>query len=101
MKVLADQDLGVGTGIVGAPDDLAGFSSSAVTQPRTPISPPLLPMRIFALDDKRRHGDGLALVDVAELGVPDLLAGLGVDGDGVIVERVEEDLAVVVGEPAA
>ena len=32
--------------------------------------------------------------------MPKLLSGLRVERDGVIIERGDEDLAVVVGEPA-
>ena len=48
----------------------------------------------FALHDDRRHRDRLARVEVAHLRAPELLARCRVDGDGVSVEQVVDDLAV-------
>ena len=42
----------------------------------------------------------LALVDVAELGVPDLFPGVRIHRDGVIVERVVVDLPVAIRRAA-
>ena len=48
----------------------------------------------FVLDDERRHRDRLAAIHVAHLRPPQLGARRGVDGDGVTVEQVVDDLAV-------
>ena len=42
----------------------------------------------------------LAGVDIAKLRVPELFSGLRIDCDEVVIERREEDLAVVIGEAA-
>ena len=44
--------------------------------------------------DQRRHGDRLAAREVGDWYVPDFLAGLRIDRDGVTVEQVVDDLAV-------
>ena len=54
----------------------------------------------FAFHDQRRHRDGLAHVDVGELGLPQQLAVVGIERDRVAVERVEYDLAVPEHGPA-
>lgn len=59
---------------------------------------PAVPDQDFPFNHQGRHGDGLAFVDVGELGVPKLLARAGVDRDGVAIERIEEDLAIVVAK---
>ena len=69
-------------------------------RPRTPISPPLMPTNTLPLTTK-----GAAVVVSPRLMSPVLrrpllLAGLGVERDDVIVERDQEDLAVVVGDAA-
>ena len=48
----------------------------------------------FVLDHHRRRRDGLALLVVSLLDLPQLLAGFGVERNGVGVQLVEEDLAV-------
>ena len=60
-----------------------------------PAAHPELAARIadqnLVLHDERRHRDGLADIDVADLGVPDGLPGAGIDGEGVVVQRIEID----------
>ena len=53
-----------------------------------------------ALDHGGRRGDDGALRVVDDLGLPQLLAGLGVERHHVRVEAADEDLAVVVGHTA-
>jgi hypothetical protein len=54
----------------------------------------------FVLHDERRHRHRLATIDVAELNAPDFGAALGVDRDGLVIERVEEQAAVGIREAA-
>src|SRR5436190_11337988 len=54
----------------------------------------------FVVDDDRRHGHGLADVDIAHGHFPDLFAAVRVDRDGVRIQRVEVDPAVGVGRAA-
>ena len=44
------------------------------------------------LDHKRRHGHALAGVGISELLPPDLPACPGIDGNGRVVQDVEDDL---------
>ena len=85
---------------ITAPNDLAGV----LIKRRHPAAHAHLAAAVadedFPFGRERRHGHGLAGVDVAEPGVPKLLSGLRVERDGVIVERGDEDLAVIVGKPA-
>ena len=100
MEVLADQHVLVGPGAIGAPGDLAGVLVDRGQPAAHAQFAAAVADHDLAVHDERGHGDGLALVDVAELGVPEFLAGLGVERDGIVVQRVEKYLAVVVGEPA-
>jgi hypothetical protein len=43
---------------------------------------------------QRRHRHRFAAIDVAQLGAPELLAGGGIERDGLAVQRVEEQLAI-------
>ena len=45
------------------------------------------------LHDDRRHRDRLAAIEIRHLHAPELLAALRVDGDGVPVEQVINDLS--------
>ena len=96
----ADQHVLVGAGVERLPRELA----AAFVERRDPAANAHLAARIadqhFAVGDQRRHGDRLALLDVAELGPPDLLAAVRVDRDRLPVERVEEDLAGVIDRAA-
>src|SRR3954471_21528096 len=56
-----------------------------------------VPYQHLSLDDEWRHGDALALVDIAYLGVPNLLAGLRINGDCVRIKSVVVDLPVEIG----
>ena len=74
-------------------------ASSAASQPRTPNSPPELPTSTFP----SATSGAMVMVspfDVAQLGPPHLLARLGVDGDRVAIEHVEDDLAAPIGRAA-
>ena len=94
LEVGTDQHIGIGTGVVGLPHDLAVFR----IQGRDPAAHAHLASGIadqdFALHHQRRHGDGLADMDVAEFSLPDLLAGLGVNRDRVAVEGIVEEPAI-------
>jgi hypothetical protein len=94
MEAGADQALGVRAGRVRAPRDRTGLAvdrgqPAAHAELAAGVSD-----QDTAVDGDRRHRHGLALVDVAELGVEHLAAGRRVDRDQVIVERREVDLAV-------
>ena len=54
----------------------------------------------FVLHDQRRHGEALANVYLTDFRSPHFLSTGGVDGDGLIVERVVNDFAVGVRRPA-
>jgi hypothetical protein len=53
-----------------------------------------------AVRDERGHRHRLTEVDVADLRFPDGLSAVGVEGDGAVVERVEEQLPGVEHETA-
>ena len=93
----ADQHVPVRPGGIGPPQDLAGSD----IERRQPAAHAELAARVadqhLSLHDQRRHRDRFAGVDVAQFGLPELLAGLCVQRDRVVVEGVEEELAVRVG----
>ena len=95
-----DQHVGVGTDVAAGPDDLAGLE----IEPLHPAVDAELAARgaddDAILDDERRHRRRLALADVGDLGLPQLLAGLGIHRDRVPVEQVVDDLAVGVERAA-
>ena len=70
------------------------FASIAASQPRTPISPPLEPTRTLPFTTIGAIVIVSPRVEVRHLRAPELLARRRVDGDGVSVEQVVEDLAV-------
>ena len=100
LEARADEDLLVGPGRIGAPRDRSG----PAIERRQPAAHAQLAAGIadqhLVLDDERRHRDRLALVHVAQLGDPLLFAARGVECDGAVVERVEEDRAVRVDDAA-
>jgi hypothetical protein len=96
----ADQHVLVGPGGVGAPDRLAGSG----VERREPAAHAEFPAAVadehLALHDEGRHGDRFAQPDLAVLLAPELLAGGGVEGDGLVVERIEEEPAICEGGAA-
>jgi hypothetical protein len=54
----------------------------------------------LVLDDERRHGDGLTLVQIAELRHPLFLACRRIERDRAVIERVEKDRSIRVDEAA-
>jgi hypothetical protein len=72
-QIRADQDIGIGAGGIGAPDDLA----AVLVQGCQPAAHAELAAAVadqhLAAHHEGRHGHGLAEVYVAELVVPDLL----------------------------
>jgi hypothetical protein len=100
LELVAYQHLGVGSGRIGAPNNI----SLVFVQRGDPAAHAHLaaavPDQNFSFHNHRRHGDGLPLIDLAELGVPEFLPGICIHRDRVVVERVEEYLAVVVSKPA-
>src|SRR6185312_5887261 len=96
----ADQDVLVGTGVVPAPDLLAGLD----VERGDPAADAQLAARVadqrLVLDHHHGGGRGLAHVDVANLGAPDLLAGAGVHRHHRRVQQAVDDLSVRVGGAA-
>ena len=100
LEVRADQHVPIRARAVGGPDDMAVLGVERLD----PAAHPELAARIadqnLVLYDERRHRDGLADIDVADLRVPDGLSGAGIDGEGVVVERIEIDPSVGEGGAA-
>jgi hypothetical protein len=100
VEVGTDQALRVGAGAVGAPQQLAVVR----VQRRQPATHAELAAAVadqnLSLHHQGSHGDALPLVDVAQARLPRLLSGRRVDGDGVGVQRVEDELPVVQRGPA-
>ena len=94
LESLADLDVGVGPDVVRAPQLLAGRGIDG--------SDPAAHAHLatagtdddFSLHDQWRHGHGFALGEVAHLRAPEQCACHDIDGDGVSVEQVVEDLSV-------
>ena len=57
-------------------------------------------MMHHVLHDQRRHRGGFAEMDIADRGAPHLLAGVGIDGDGGVVQGDIENLAVGIARAA-
>ena len=97
---VADQDVLVGPGAVGAPELLAARRVER-GQPTTHAEfATAVADQHPAFDDERRHGACLARADIACAIAPQLLAAVGGECDRLVVERVEEDLAVRVDHAA-
>ena len=95
LEIRTDEDVLVGSRSVRGPDDLAGFSSSPLSQPRTPISPPESPTSTRPLTTS-----GAIVIVSPMLMSPTFvfqttLSRLRVERDGVVVERVEEESSLV------
>jgi hypothetical protein len=94
---LPDQHVFVRPGIVGAPGDTAVLR----VQRRDPAADAELAAAVadhdLAQGHERRHRDGLADIDVAEPGPPELLAAPGIERDRLAVERVVEHPALGIG----
>jgi hypothetical protein len=71
----------------------------AVSVPRTPYSPPASDDDLVA-HDKGRHRDRFTRRIISVLDLPDLVAGLRVERDDMVVERRHEQLAIGVGRAA-
>ena len=89
-----DQHVRIGASRIGAPQ----LAPGAGVQHQYPTAHAELGAAVaddhFVVHDDRRHRDRLADVYVADLHLPNLFAGLGVDGDGVRVERVVVDAPI-------
>src|SRR5258708_37873862 len=86
LEIAANENVGVGPGRIGAPDDLSGVlverrHPTAHAQPAAAVADENL-----SLHDQPRHGDRLTLIDVAERVVPELLSAFGVFWSAVVVE---------------
>ena len=96
----SDEHVGVRTGVVGLPRDLP----ASRVQRGDPAADAELPAAVADINepvgDQRSHRHGLALVDLAELDLPQLLAALRIHRDGVSVEGVEEHPSVGIGRAA-
>ena len=100
LEVRADQHVLVRAGMVGAPDDLARVLVYGCQPAAHAHLAAAVPDQDFALYDEGRHRDGFALVDVGEFRMPEFLARVGVDRNGIAVERIQEDLAIVIAQPS-
>ena len=76
------------------------LTSFAVTKPRTPNSPPQMPEITLSLMTIGAEVTVWPLLVVALLDLPQLLAGLGIERDGIGIQLIQEDLAVGVGQAA-
>ena len=94
MEIGTDAHVFIRAAVVSAPQDFAGFHIERGELAAHAEFASAVADEDDVLDDQGRHGDGFAELDIADRGVPDFLAGVGVDGDGVRVERVVDDLAV-------
>ncbi len=94
MKVGTDAHIFVGAAVESAPEDFAGFDIEGGKLAANAEFAAAVTDKNDVLDDDWRHGDGFAELDVADGGLPGLLAGVGVDGDGMGVKRVVDDLSV-------
>ncbi len=94
MKPRSDQNIAVRTGAPRGPGDLAirqlqRRELSAHAEGRAAVAD-----QDLAVDDERRHRDRFAVANVAGSRLPDLLAVVRVQGNGLVIERVEDDLPV-------
>src|ERR1051326_9022202 len=94
MKPGSDQDILVRAGAPGGPGDLAVRKLERCELSAYAELAAAVANQHFAVDDERRHRDRFAVADVAGPRLPDLFAGRRVQRDGLIVERVEDDLPV-------
>src|SRR5579871_443982 len=81
----ADEDIFIRAGGVSAPEDLAGIG----VQTREPAAHSVLTTAVahehHALGDDRRHRNRLAVVDIAQLGFPDLFSSARLHRYGLYV----------------
>jgi hypothetical protein len=86
LKIRANEDLSIRSGVVGPPGNLTAFG----LQRRDPAAHTKLATAVahqhLVLAHQRRHGDGFAGIDVPELGLPDLFASLGINGNRMGVQ---------------
>src|SRR4029079_17140782 len=96
----ADFHVGIRADVVRAPELLATVQIHGGDPTAHAHLTAARPDDHFVLHDDGRHGDRLTFVDVAHLGAPQFRPGCRVDGDGVSVEQVVDDLAVGEGGAA-
>ena len=100
MKIRPDEDVLIRPRGISAPENLAILGVKS----RQPAADPELAAAIAddydSFGHDRRHGHRFALIDVAERRVPDFLAGRGVNGDGMQIERVVVNPPVEVSRAA-
>jgi hypothetical protein len=100
LEPLADQHVLVRPGAERPPDEAAVAGVERGDPAADAVFAAAVADHHFVLDDQGRHGDGLADVDVPELGAPELLAGSGIESDRLAVQRVEEHPAAGIGGAA-
>src|SRR5581483_396067 len=95
LEIGPDQHIFVGAGCVSAPFELARIG----VEPRQPAAHAKLAAAIAdqhsVFGDDGSHGDGFALIDIAQLRAPDFLPSFRVYGNGLDIESVVNDFAVV------
>jgi hypothetical protein len=99
-KARSDQHLRVRTRVVGSPGDGAAVGIERREPAANAKLAPAVADEHAILDDLRRHRHRLATFNLAERRVPELPPRLGVERNGVVIERIEEELAPVVGGAA-
>src|SRR4029450_9796251 len=96
----ADQHVAVRSGAVGAPDLLPLLRIEGDEPAAHAVFAAAVADQDAILHHQRRHGARLADADVAGAIAPDFLPARGVEPDRLVVERVQEDLAIRVREAA-
>src|SRR5688572_32011636 len=87
----ADEDILVGAGAVGSPDDLSrGRIQRRDPTPNAKLTATVADIHLV-VHHQGSHGHGLALIDLAELDLPELLSGFSVYRYRVHVQGVEKD----------
>ena len=100
VEVRADQHVLVGTGVVGAPGELARLRVERGDPSAHAHLAAAVADEHFVLHDERRHRDRLAVRIVRDVRDPHFLAALGVDRARAPVQRVEKNLPVRVRRAA-
>src|SRR6185437_4306644 len=93
-EIGTDTGVLVGAAVVGTPQNLAGLYVKRRKLAANAEFASAIADEHNVLDYDRRHGDRLAELNIADLRLPSRLARIRVNGDGMCVKRVVNDLAV-------
>src|SRR4051794_25749391 len=94
LEFRTDENIGIRSGAVRLPHGLAGCRIERSEPAANTEFAAGIAHQHLVLRDERRHGERLALVEIGDLDLPAFLAGIGIDRDGVPVQRVEEQASV-------